>query len=164
MTDNEGHDMSRRTFLKYAVFGGAGLVAVSVATPLVGDFLSPGSKTSAVTTVPVARADSIPIGTPTFVRFEERLPDAWIVTTNSEGLWIVTKDGKNFNVFDPHCTHLKCPYYWDEKLGIFSCPCHGGKYDIDGKVLGGPPPRPLDRWEYIVNQGEIEVTGRILKA
>jgi menaquinol-cytochrome c reductase iron-sulfur subunit len=162
--NNEGkNDVTRRQFLKYAVVAGAGLVAAAIAVPVVTDFLSPSWKKNNTPTVPVARADSIPLGVPTFVRFEERVPDSWLVTTENQGLWIVTKDHQNFTIFDPHCTHLKCPFYWDDKQGIFVCPCHGGKFDMDGKVLGGPPPRPLDRWEYILNQGEIEVTGRILK-
>jgi menaquinol-cytochrome c reductase iron-sulfur subunit len=158
--NEENKNITRRKFLKYVVLGGAGLVAAAIATPVVGDFLSPAWRKATTPTVPIARADSIPVGIPTFVRFEERVPDAWLVTTQSEGLWVVTKDGKNFTLFDPHCTHLNCPFYWDEKQGIFICPCHGGRFDIDGKVLAGPPPRPLDQWNYILNQGEIEVTGR----
>ena len=162
--NNEGkNDVTRRQFLKAAVIGGAGLVAAAIAVPVVADFLSPSWKKTNTPTVPIARADSIPVGVPTFVRFEERVPDSWLVTTENQGLWVITKDQQNFTIFDPHCTHLKCPFYWDDKQAIFVCPCHGGKFDIDGKVLAGPPPRPLDRWEYILNQGEIEVTGRILK-
>lgn len=164
MDDNEdGRKINRRKFLKYVVVGGAGLVAVSVGTPLVVDFLSPSWQQTQSFTYPIARTDSIPVGTPTFVRFEERVPDAWVITTESKGLWVVTKDGTNFTVFDPHCTHLNCPFYWDDKSGIFVCPCHGGRFDIDGKVLAGPPPRPLDRWEHVISNGEIEITGRILK-
>jgi menaquinol-cytochrome c reductase iron-sulfur subunit len=159
----DSNQITRRQFLKYVVAGSAGLAAVAVATPLVGYFLSPAWKQKKNLTLPIARSDSIPIGTPTFVRFEERVPDAWVITTESQGLWVVTKDGKNFTVFDPHCTHLNCPYYWDDSQKIFVCPCHGGRFDIDGNVLAGPPPRPLDRWESLINQGEIEVTGKIIR-
>jgi menaquinol-cytochrome c reductase iron-sulfur subunit len=165
MDNNEdGEKISRRKFLKYVVAGGAGLITVAVATPLVGYFLSPAWKQKENVTIPIVPTNLIPIGTPTFVRFEQRVPDAWVITTESEGFWVVTKDGSNFTVFDPHCTHLNCPFYWDDKQGIFVCPCHGGRFDIDGKVLAGPPPRPLDRWESIVRGGEIEVTGRIIRS
>ncbi len=162
--DQNSQEITRRNFLKYVVLGGAGLVAAAVAVPLVGDVLSPAWRKESIPTVPIARADSIPKGVPTFVRFEERVPDAWLTTTQSAGLWVVTQDGQNFTIFDPHCTHLNCPFYWDDKQNIFVCPCHGGKYDINGKVLAGPPPRPLDRWEYILNQGEIEVTGKVTRS
>ena len=163
MNDKDHISINRRKFLKYVVAGGASVVAVAVAVPLVTDFLSPTWQKTQNAAYPITRTDAIPVGTPTFVRFEERVPDAWIVSTESLGLWIVTKDGKNYNVFDPHCTHLKCPFYWDDQAGIFVCPCHGGRFDIDGKVLAGPPPRPLDRWEYIISAGQIEVTGTILR-
>ena len=84
MNQNGGsNDISRRQFLKYILVGSAGLAAAAVASPLVGYFLSPAWKQSSRQTLPIARADSIPIGTPTFVRFEERVPDAWVITTQS---------------------------------------------------------------------------------
>ena len=44
---------------------------------------------------------------------------------------------------DPTCTHLKCLVFWDAKLKRIRCPCHDSAYDLDGKVLAGPAPRPL---------------------
>jgi menaquinol-cytochrome c reductase iron-sulfur subunit len=161
--DENNGKIDRRTFLKYVVLGGAGLVTVAIATPLVGYFLSPGWKQSEQITIPVARLDSIPVGIPTFVRFEQRVSDAWLITTESQGLWILTKNGKDVVVYDPHCTHLRCPYYWDDVQGVFVCPCHGGRFDIDGNVLAGPPPRPLDRLESLVEAGEIEITGKVIR-
>jgi len=156
-------EISRRKFLKYVVVGGGCLAAAAIVTPLAGYFLSPAWQQKGKLTLPVARVDSIPLGTPIFVRFEQRVQDAWVVNTQSQGLWIVTTDGKNFTCFDPHCTHLNCPYYWDDIQKIFICPCHGGQFDINGNVLAGPPPRPLDRLEFIINQGEIEITGNIIR-
>jgi menaquinol-cytochrome c reductase iron-sulfur subunit len=151
MSDNDDSSgVTRRQFLKYVVAGTAGLVTVGLGTPLIGYFFSPGWKQKETLTLPIARADSIPVGIPTFVRFEERVPDAWVITTESQGLWVVT-------------THLNCPYYWDNAQKMFVCPCHGGRFDIDGNVLAGPPPRPLDRWESLITQGEIEVTGKIIR-
>jgi hypothetical protein len=42
----------------------------------------------------------------------------------------------------------------------FICPCHGGVYDFQGKVTGGPPVRPLDRFQTRVSDGEVEVGPR----
>ena len=95
--------------------------------------------------------------------YEERIRDGWYISTLSKGAWVVTKDGKEFVAFDPHCTHLNCPYYWDKEKKRFQCPCHDGRFDIDGKVIGGPPPRPLDRLEIIIQDGNILSTGKILR-
>ena len=43
------------------------------------------------------------------------------------------------------CTHLGCAVAWQQSE--FVCPCHGGKYDAQGSVTGGPPPQPLARCE-----------------
>ncbi|MGE5239163.1 MAG: ubiquinol-cytochrome c reductase iron-sulfur subunit [Chloroflexota bacterium] len=50
---------------------------------------------------------------------------------------------KGVTVFSPICTHLGCFVNWDSRKKEFICPCHAGRYSVDGKVIGGPPPRPL---------------------
>ena len=45
------------------------------------------------------------------------------------------------------CTHLGCRVRWIPEQQGFFCPCHNGAFSKDGKVTGGPPPRPLDRFE-----------------
>ena len=42
----------------------------------------------------------------------------------------------------------------------FVCPCHGGVYDFQGKVEGGPPVRPLDRFYTRVRAGKVEIGDR----
>ncbi len=45
------------------------------------------------------------------------------------------------------CSHLGCSVNWDPEDGRFRCPCHGGVYDEEGRVVEGPPPRHLTRLE-----------------
>ncbi len=153
--------ISRRKFLGYLIGGIGGVIGAVVATPLVGYFLSPAWRKSKSLLTPIARTGDIPKGVPTFVTYEERMRDGWFVSTLSKGAWVVTKDGKEFIVFDPRCTHLNCPYYWDKQKEIFQCPCHDGRFDINGNVTGGPPPRPLDRLEVMVEDETILLSGRI---
>jgi cytochrome b6-f complex iron-sulfur subunit len=49
-----------------------------------------------------------------------------------------------FLAFSAICTHLGCVIQWIADKGEFLCPCHGGRFSAQGKVLGGPPPRPLE--------------------
>jgi len=58
------------------------------------------------------------------------------------------------------CAHLGCPVRFVEAAGNFICPCHGGVYDFQGKVIGGPPVRPLDRFQTRVRGGQVEVGPR----
>lgn len=48
-----------------------------------------------------------------------------------------------FAAFSAICTHLGCIIRWLPEKGEFLCPCHAGRFASDGKVLAGPPPRPL---------------------
>ncbi len=58
------------------------------------------------------------------------------------------------------CMHLGCPVRYTEAAQRFICPCHGGVYDFRGKVDGGPPVRPLDRFYTRVRNGQVEVGPR----
>jgi menaquinol-cytochrome c reductase iron-sulfur subunit len=58
------------------------------------------------------------------------------------------------------CMHLGCPVRYVQASQRFICPCHGGVYSFDGKVTGGPPVRPLDRFETKVENGRVFVGKR----
>jgi hypothetical protein len=56
--------------------------------------------------------------------------------------------------------HLGCPVRYVEAAQRFICPCHGGVYDKVGRVSGGPPVRPLDRFYTRVRNGKVELGPR----
>ena len=58
------------------------------------------------------------------------------------------------------CAHLGCPVRFVSAAGNFICPCHGGVYDFEGKVIGGPPVRPLDRFQTRVRNGQVQLGPR----
>jgi menaquinol-cytochrome c reductase iron-sulfur subunit len=58
------------------------------------------------------------------------------------------------------CAHLGCPVRYVQAAQRFICPCHGGVYSFDGSVEGGPPVRPLDRFETKVENGRVLVGDR----
>jgi menaquinol-cytochrome c reductase iron-sulfur subunit len=71
------------------------------------------------------------------------------------------KDEYNdFIAVSTRCMHLGCPVRFVAASERFICPCHGGVYDFQGKVTGGPPVRPLDRFYTRVRNGEVEVGPR----
>jgi len=53
------------------------------------------------------------------------------------------REGRSIKALSPYCTHLGCRVVFRRREEIFVCPCHGGRYDLRGKNIGGPPPRPL---------------------
>jgi len=58
------------------------------------------------------------------------------------------------------CAHLGCPVRYIQASRRFVCPCHGGIYDDQGAVGGGPPVRPLDRFYNRVRSGRVEIGDR----
>jgi menaquinol-cytochrome c reductase iron-sulfur subunit len=58
------------------------------------------------------------------------------------------------------CAHLGCPVVFVQAAGNFICPCHGGVYGFLGERIGGPPVRPLDRFQTRVVNGQVEVGPR----
>lgn len=75
---------------------------------------------------------------------EDFLPGQ-VVYDQGHKLFII-RDDKGFFSLSARCTHLGCNVVWNQDHDIFLCPCHGGKYDKQGRNLEGPPPRPLDQF------------------
>lgn len=55
------------------------------------------------------------------------------------------------------CTHLGCLVNWSRNKNRFVCPCHGGKYDMNGNAAGGPPSHPLARIPIKVRDGKVYI-------
>jgi menaquinol-cytochrome c reductase iron-sulfur subunit len=99
----------------------------------------------------------------TRVNFTRLVRDGWRSQTTEEYVWVKKNSDGQIVVFEPHCTHLGCAYAWVSATQEFDCPCHGGKFDQNGKRIAGPPPRPLDRYEVKVEGNQIKI-GKLLKS
>lgn len=73
------------------------------------------------------------------------------------GMLFRGEDG-TFKALSLVCTHMACIVSWNAEKKEFYCPCHEGFFDGEGKVLSGPPPAPLERWQVEV-RGEKVVVG-----
>ena len=70
------------------------------------------------------------------------------------------KEPQPYVAVSTRCAHLGCPVRYYEAPKRFVCPCHGGIYDFEGRVDGGPPVRPLDRRYTRVRNGRVEIGQR----
>ena len=120
----------RRTFLLLMIGGVSALLAAAAAWP-VWRFLAPSGDADAVAKVPVARA-SVEVGGAFFFNFHGR-----------PAVVVQPAPGK-FAAFSAVCPHLGCIVKWLSEQGEFLCPCHAGRFSVEGAVLGGPPPQPLE--------------------
>ncbi|MDO8520093.1 MAG: Rieske (2Fe-2S) protein [Deltaproteobacteria bacterium] len=148
-------DLERREFLKHLIFGLGGLIAAGIAIPGGVYFLSPLWKETEEDWVELGKASAIPPGEPVKVDFIQRKKDGWTTIEGRSSCWVVTPDGVNFTAYNPLCTHLGCPYRWDGERKQFLCPCHTAVFSIDGEVVSGPPPRPLDRFPIRIAGGNL---------
>jgi cytochrome b6-f complex iron-sulfur subunit len=64
---------------------------------------------------------------------------------------------EGLTAFSAVCSHLGCIVDWESRQEQFLCPCHCGKYDINGNVIGGPPPAPLTRLPLETRDGKVFV-------
>lgn len=78
---------------------------------------------------------------------------------NRPGLLILTASGE-YRAMSAKCTHLSCTVQYRPDLHVVWCACHNGKYNLDGRNISGPPPRPLEAFEVQVRGEEIFVRRR----
>jgi Rieske Fe-S protein len=74
-------------------------------------------------------------------------------------VYVLTENGRDFVAMSNICTHLGCRVRWITEREQFYCPCHNGVFDREGNVVSGPPPRPLDRYETKVEEGQLFILG-----
>jgi Rieske Fe-S protein len=163
----EGETVTRRRMMTLTVHGAGGLAAAAFTLPALA--FAAGS---AIFERPPVRWEDV--GTPSDFPDDNYVPR---VITSVPGIGDVGKTtvyirARNESIDGPYdpkepfialssrCMHLGCPVRWTEAASRFICPCHGGVYDFQGKVSGGPPVRPLDHFYTRVRNGRVEVGPR----
>lgn len=155
--------MNRRTFLAWFIGGVGAAIGAVLGGAGFTYFLSPLFKRGRENWIDVGQASGMKAGTPERVEFVVRTRDAWATAERRLSAWVLTSNRKDFIVFDPRCPHLGCPYRWDGDRGRFLCPCHTAVFDVDGRVVSGPSPRPLDRFPSKVVGGRLLISPRAVK-
>jgi menaquinol-cytochrome c reductase iron-sulfur subunit len=154
---------TRRSFSETLIHVLGGLMGAAIAG-LGGVYLmTPARKQKLSGWVEAADASKLPTGTAEEVVFERRRADGWRLTREKSSAWIVKKSEQEIIAFAPGCTHLGCAFRYEAAKKNFLCPCHVSEFSLDGKVLSGPAPRPLDQYEVKVDNGRV-LLGEIKKA
>ena len=65
-----------------------------------------------------------------------------------------------WRAFSAVCTHLQCTVQYRADLERIWCPCHNGHFDLTGKNVSGPPPKPLEAFDVVVKGDEVVVVRR----
>jgi Rieske Fe-S protein len=142
--------VQRRQFTKFLVLTSFGMVAgqawiwmkaLTAAAP------------AAWPEIVVARASEVAVGS---VRF-------FTYPTPAEPCILIRRTNGEFTAFSQKCTHLSCAVYYAPARDRLECPCHEGYFSpVTGRVLQGPPPRPLPRVE-LQRRGDDIVAVRLVE-
>lgn len=149
-------NLSRRDFSKIVMSFLGSIMGAVVGIPIIGYVISPALKATEIDAwVSLGTLDSYPVGNPKLFSFTRTKVNGWEQTTNSYGVFVVRKSESELNIFSNVCTHLSCRVNWYEDTQAYKCPCHDAQFDINGKVIFGPPPRPMDEYEHKIEDGNI---------
>ena len=142
------HEPSRRRFVNWFLGTSAGAFLATVLYPISRYLIPPSveESTAKSVTLPMKPADVKP-------------DSGLIFKFGSQPGILVRTPGGELRAFSAICTHLNCTVQYRADLSHIWCACHNGHYDLNGKNIAGPPPRPLD--SYVVNvRGDQIVVGK----
>jgi cytochrome b6-f complex iron-sulfur subunit len=131
------------------IIGTSGILLALALIFAVMIYITPPSVTdSSVSKVIAAKVGELPPNSSKIFRFG-----------NKPAILINTAQGV-LKAFSAVCTHLNCTVQYAPERGFIWCACHNGKYDLNGKVISGPPPRPLEEFKVNVAGEDIIVSKR----
>lgn len=136
-------DVSRRDFLQVA-WAATGALTLVASGALTLNFFAPKIVDGAFGGVfNLGAVDDFPVGSVTPI-------------TNGR-FYVVRQADGGFLALYQKCTHLGCAVPWEPESGQFVCPCHASAFEMDGKVINPPAPRPLDRFPVSIIDGIVSV-------
>ena len=148
-------DISRRSFYIGAVYAMWGAIATALGLPALVYLFLPPRVRKAEEWVEIGDIGKLAPNSPVEMVFRRNRVDGWKVTSEKSTAWVVKQPDNKIVAFGPQCTHLGCAYHWEENKNDFLCPCHSSVFGVDGTVVSGPAPRPLDRYNVDVRGSKL---------
>jgi Rieske Fe-S protein len=148
MSAERGDGIARRRFLDAFLSGGLLAFLGAVFYPVIRYLTPPPVAESAATSVTAATIAEVKPNSGKVFRFGSK-----------PGILVRLPSGE-FRAFSGVCTHLQCTVQYRADLESIWCPCHNGVFDLTGKNVSGPPPRPLETFDVVVRQNDVVVSRR----
>lgn len=140
---------TKRDFLKY-ILGGSFFAWISaVLYPVLAYMKPPPQGEVLVSSVNAGKLAELANDTGKIVKFGTK-PVILVRTASGEP-----------RAFDATCTHLDCTVQYRADMGVIWCACHNGKYDLTGRNVAGPPPRPLEPYRVVIQNDEIIISKNV---
>jgi Rieske Fe-S protein len=161
-----GETVSRRRFMTGVAHSAGAVAAASFTLPALGFAIAPVFNRAPITWHEIGALSEIPEMTykPVVFTLVPGIGDAGLalayVRRHNEAIDGPVKDRYDHVVaLSSRCAHVGCPVRFSAASDTFICPCHGGVYDFRGVRIGGPPPRPLDRFYTMVRADGMVLLG-----
>lgn len=142
MVNPDSEMVKRRTLLGWAVGALLSAITGTMATLIGGAILAPARSRATSRAIDVGTAGDLG-PEPREVTLRVEREDGYQRVVEQRTVYLV-RDGAGVRALSATCTHLGCRVAWDAAGKEFRCPCHGGRFDAQGRVTSGPPPRGLD--------------------
>jgi cytochrome b6-f complex iron-sulfur subunit len=136
----------RRRFVQLLLGGGIFATAASFLYPVLRYLAPPAATDMGADTVVAGKVGDLKPNSGKIFRFGSR-----------PGLLILDASG-TYRALSAVCTHLGCTVQYRDETHQIWCACHNGTYDLSGRNVSGPPPRPLEAYDVHVQGDEIVVS------
>lgn len=138
----------RRKFIEMLLGGGFLATGIAFLYPIVRYLVPPKTLDLGGDSVVAAKTGELKPNSGKIFKFGSR-----------PGLLVRTAGG-DYRAMSATCTHLSCTVQYRDDLREVWCACHNGKYNLDGRNISGPPPRPLEAFDVQIKGDEIFVRRR----
>jgi len=159
MTDDQltSNSMGRRNFIVRAIIAIQAAVGAALAFILGSTTLSPSFTRRETTWLKAAALESLPEDQPFPVTLRITRQDGYSQVVDRTVVYLVRTGDQDVRALQSTCTHLGCRTSYDRRSKRILCPCHGGIFDMQGNVIGGPPPAPLPSLTTRIQDGQVMV-------
>ena len=140
---------NRRSFLKGSLFVSIGAFLGMTLYPVLRFIMPPPKPESSQNTVKASTINELAINSAKIFPFGSR-PAILIRLPNGE-----------YRAFSAVCTHLQCTVQYREDFKLIWCACHNAKFDLNGNIVSGPPPRPLEAYDVFISGDDIIVSKKV---
>ena len=136
----------RRNLLRWLLGGGLSASLISFLYPAFKFMNPPDIPEASVNEVTAGKVQDLKPNNGKIVKFGS-LPVLLVRTTETE-----------WRAFSGVCTHLNCTVQYKESSHQIWCACHNGLYNLNGQVVSGPPPHPLEEYSVHIRGDEVVVS------
>jgi cytochrome b6-f complex iron-sulfur subunit len=137
---------TRRTFVGFLIGGGLLGWLASILYPVLSFLKPPKLPEANVNSIKAGLVSDFPANSGRIVKFG-RTP-----------VLLIRGETGEFSAFSATCTHLDCLVQYRSDLKHIWCACHNGHYDLHGRNISGPPPRPLSEFTVNVVNDEVVIS------